>query len=184
MSYIHLLPTVCNCMHTFEVFVMWDVERIKRLWGRIICLMLIHKNYSFLLCVSIFWEDVVNWFAAWGFSGKCHTWCHCCVTALFFGWWVQLNQVRGIYRLRLISGLSGCYLAHLNLMSFVPTKPFLLCESLFFSVRRIHMGNKALLQWTEFHMKRLKSQNWTSSHQGGLPNRGFVPNLKLFSEQA
>lgn len=30
MSYIHLLPTVCNCMHTFEVFVMWDVERIKK----------------------------------------------------------------------------------------------------------------------------------------------------------
>lgn len=23
----------CNCMHSFEVFVMWDVEWIKQLWG-------------------------------------------------------------------------------------------------------------------------------------------------------
>lgn len=23
----------CNCMHSFEVFVMWDIEWIKQLWG-------------------------------------------------------------------------------------------------------------------------------------------------------
>ena len=119
MSYIHLLPTVCNCMHTFEVFVMWDVERIKQLWGRIICLMSIDK-----LHFSFFSErPVLTVLPPEGFLVNLTPDVVCDSTFFWHIWWVKLNQVRGIYRPRLISGLSECYLAHLNLLSFVPTKP-------------------------------------------------------------
>lgn len=128
MSYIHLLPTVCNCMHTFEVFVMWDVERIKQLWGRIIRLMLIYKIYGFSpFYLIILWKACVNMppkgFLVNLIADAIVVWQH---FFFFFWhiWWVKFNQVRGIYRLRLILGLSECYLAHLKPSAFCSNKTF------------------------------------------------------------
>lgn len=146
MSYIHLLPTVCNCMHKFEVFVMWDVERIKQLWGRKVWLKLILQvcfhspcNLSVLCQASehLFYRLNVWW---WGSHLMPLLWdstfSHIC--------WVKLNQVRCIYRLRLILISNESYLAHLNLM-FPSTKAVVAYKRFFF-----------LLKWLFTHKDKRK----------------------------